>query len=153
MALVVAGLLTVPAFSAREVVGWAEQAIIYPGKIKIMAKIDTGAETTSLHCERCETYDRNGEPWVRVKVTDQRGEWVIMERRVHRVARIKRHFGEVQERPVIMLGICLGGVYGLTEVNLVDRSGLAYPLLVGRQFLGQRYLVDAGSRHVNPPHC
>jgi len=59
-----------------------------------------------------------------------------------RITRIRRHGGEIEERPVVILGICLGNVYLETEVNLVDRSGLEFPMLIGRAFMSSHVVVD-----------
>jgi hypothetical protein len=150
LCLVVA--ITAPV-SARELVGWAEMAVIHPGNLSIRAKIDTGAKTSSLNCECHDIYEKDGEQWLRFSVDSHDGTLLRLDRKVHRFANIKRHFGGIQERPVIMLGICLGGVYRETEVNVIDRSGLDFPLLIGRQFLEEKFLVDAGTRYINPPHC
>lgn len=144
--------VTVPV-SAREVVGWAEVAVIHPGNLSIRAKIDTGAKTSSLNCKCHDIYEKDGEQWLRFSVDSHDGTLLWLDRKVHRFAKIKRHFGGVQERPVIMLGICLGGVYREAEVNVIDRSGLDFPLLIGRQFLDEEFLVDAGAQYINPPHC
>jgi hypothetical protein len=150
LCLVVA--ITAPV-SARELVGWAEVAVIHPGNLSIRAKIDTGARTSSLNCKCHDIYEKDGEQWLRFSVDSHDATRLWLDRKVHRFAKIKRHFGGVQERPVIMLGICLGGVYRETEVNMIDRSGLDFPLLVGRQFLEEKFLVDAGMQYINPPHC
>ncbi|MGD8514249.1 MAG: RimK/LysX family protein [Granulosicoccaceae bacterium] len=147
-------LVAVPAAGlAREVVGWAEKAVIYPGELEIRAKIDTGAKTSSLDCECRNIFNKNGEQWLRFSVINYQGERIWLEKKVHRMVKIKRHFGGVQERPVIILGICLGGEYQETEVNVIDRSGFKYPLLIGRKFLKEKFLVDSGARFINPPHC
>jgi len=44
-----------------------------------------------------------------------------------RIAKIKSALGKDESRPVVTLGICIGNVYRITEVNLVDRSSLATP--------------------------
>lgn len=145
--------VTAAPLSARELVGWAELAVMHPGNISIPAKIDTGAKTSSLDSQCHDVYEKDGEQWLRFSVDRKDGTRLRLERKIHRFAKIKRHFGDVQERPVIMLGICLGGVYRVTEVNLIDRSGLDFPLLIGRQFLDEEFLVDAGAQYINPPHC
>jgi hypothetical protein len=78
---------------------------------------------------------------------------VTLEREIVRTVKIKRHYQKVQERPVVKLGICLGGVYRVTEVNIVDRSGLEFPMLVGRNFMDDKFLVDTKAQYINPPHC
>jgi len=138
---------------AKEIVGWTEKAVIYPGGLKLRAKIDTGAKTSSLNCECTNFFEKDGEPWVRFSVIDYEGEQIWLERKIERIVKIKRHFGGMQERPVVMLGICLGSVYRETEVNIIDRSGLKYPMLIGRKFLEGKFLVDSGTQFVNPPQC
>lgn len=138
---------------AKDVVGWTEKVVIYPGGLEIKAKIDTGAQTSSLNCECRNFIEKDGEQWVRFSVINYQGERIWLERKIVRMAKIKRHYGGVQERPVVMLGVCLGGVYRETEVNVIDRSGLEYPMLIGRKFLKGKFLVDSAAQFVNPPHC
>ena len=54
---------------------------------------------------------------------------------------------------MVKLGICIGSVYRVTEVGLVDRSNLAKPLLIGRRFLSGRLLIDLKGRHLLEPVC
>jgi len=138
---------------AKEVVGWVEMAMIQPGNLEVRAKVDTGAETTSLHCECFSTYQRDGKEWVRFTVANWREEKVEMEREVVRRTKIKRHFGGSQERLVISLPICLGGILKEREVNVVDRSGLEYQLLIGRNFLAGDFVVDPGAQYLQSSAC
>lgn len=72
---------------------------------------------------------------------------------LHRIARIRRHGGRVEERDVVMLGVCLGSVQRTVEVNVVDRSGFDYPVLIGRSFLAGIFVVDPGERFLLTPDC
>jgi len=139
--------------SSKEIVGWAENVYLFPGHIALKAKVDTGAEISSVNCECHSFFKRDGAPWVRFSIRTNEGEPLTLERKIVRTVKIKRHYGEVQERPVVKLGICLGGVYREAEVNIVDRSGLEYPMLIGRNFMGDKFLVDAKKQYINPPHC
>ena len=38
--------------------GWAERARIFPGNLPIQAKLDTGANTSSLNVEKYQIFDR-----------------------------------------------------------------------------------------------
>ena len=154
----VAGLLLV--FSglqamASELVraGWIEKAVIYPQKIVMHAKLDTGAKTSSLHAPDPEFITRDGEQWVRLGVTNRKIETVMIEAPVVRNSKIKRHFGEKQTRPVIRLDICIGNVRKTEEVNLVDRAGMNYQLLIGRNFLKDALLIDSGDTYRLSPDC
>ena len=52
-----------------------------------------------------------------------------------------------------MLGVCLGSVQRTVEVNVVDRSGFDYPVLIGRSFLAGIFVVDPGERFLLTPDC
>ena len=155
VATVVLASLSCIRVSASELVraGWIEKAMLYPQEIVFHAKLDTGAKTSSLHAHDLEYITRDGEDWVRFNIAD--GDTIIaaMEAPVVREATIKRHFGGKQTRPVIMLDLCIGHVRKKEQVNLVDRSGMNYPLLVGRNFLKGSLLIDSGSTYTLSPDC
>ena len=141
--------------SSKEVVGWVENVAIYgdDGKIIVKAKIDTGAKTTSVHSSEYHQYKKDGESWVKFNIVNAKGDVMMLEKPVLRLAEIKRHFGKKQIRPVIRLGLCLGTTYKIAEVNLVDRSGFNYQLLVGREFLKSGTLVDPSITYAKDPDC
>jgi hypothetical protein len=137
----------------KTIVGYAEMVRIYPGDLEIRARIDTGANLASLHCNCITPIKRDGEDWVSFTVTNSRDEIIRLERKVHRIVKIKRHFEKSQERYVIKLGVCLGNIYKETEVSLIDRRGLKYPILIGRKFMDKDFLVDTEGKYLNPPKC
>ncbi|HKK14440.1 MAG TPA: RimK/LysX family protein [Gammaproteobacteria bacterium] len=137
----------------QTVVGWVEQVRIYPGALSVRAKVDTGAKTSSLNCDCIQTFQREGKPWVRFTVTNTQGRSTSLERPVVREVIIKRHYGREQKRPVIRLGLCMAGVYKQTDVNLVDRSGFNYQMLIGRRFLQQDFIVNPSRTFLTKPAC
>lgn len=128
-----------------EVAGWAETAVLMPSELVLSAKLDSGAENSSLNIERLRYFKRDGRRWVRFTVEGESGRRVAFERRVLRKAAIKRHGGTSHVRPVVAIEICLGGTVKEVEVNLVDRSRFDYPLLVGRSFLAEDFLIDTSA--------
>jgi hypothetical protein len=154
MAYCVFFLLTVQEASGREkiVVGWIEKVSITPGLI-LHAKMDTGADYCSLHVEDIQPFRREGVTWVRFKVTNRIGESISIERKVLRTARIKRKENESQKRYVVYIGICLGDVYKEVQVNLVDRSGFKFHMLIGRNFLLDSFVVDPSLQYTREPLC
>lgn len=137
----------------KRVSGYVETVRIRPGELSLNARIDTGAEHSSLNAKSVEGFTRDGKPWVRFSLTDSADRSSIIEGAVQRIARVRRHGGGIQERPVILLGICLGAVFKTVEVNLADRSGFDYQMLVGRSFLGADFLVDPSQRFLLQPQC
>jgi hypothetical protein len=134
-------------------VGWVERVRIHPGEIVLDAKLDTGADTSSLGAERIGTFRRDGHRWVAFEIAVGTAAPVRIERPLVRTVRIKDRGVRTRERPVVKLGICIGTFYREAEVNLVDRSHFDYPMLVGRSFLGQGLAVDAARRFTIEPSC
>ena len=155
-AMVLAGAMVANAFAhdgAKLAAGWVERALLFPGGLAVRAKLDTGAKTSSINAVDEKLYERDGRRWVRFTLTTHKGQTILLERPVVRTATIKRHFGRNQQRPVINLDICIGSVRKTVEVNLVDRTGLNYQLLVGRNFLKDTLLVDPGHTYLLSPDC
>ena len=49
----------------RVIMGWLESIFIRPWNLRLTAKLDTGAKTSSLHADKIEHFSKNGEDWVR----------------------------------------------------------------------------------------
>lgn len=153
-ALVIIGFALLPStLLAKEMVGWVENARLYPGNLLIKAKIDTGAKSSSINCNCITPVERGGEKWVRFSIINAAGKIKWFERKVLRKVKIKRHFGEFQERFVVRMGLCLGTNYKETDINLVDRSGLNYQLLIGRRFLQGTHTIDPEATFITKPRC
>ncbi len=149
------GLLvaTIATASQTQVVGWLERALIFPGGFALSAKMDTGADNSSLNVPDFTIENREGQEWVRFKVIDEQGKTHQFEKKLVRMAKIKRHAATRQERPVVMMGICIGKHYQEVEVNLVDRRTYKYPLLIGRSFISGAMIVDPSKSFVLEPEC
>lgn len=72
---------------------------------------------------------------------------------IARIARVKRSGTAIQQRYVVNLGICLGRTFAETEVNLNNRKGMSYRMLIGRRFLGDRFLIDVSRKDLAEPEC
>lgn len=143
------------AFSAvgKQIVGWVEIASIYPGSIKIKAKLDTGADHSSLNAKRIEYFRRKDESWVRFVFRNLEDRLEVYEAKVIRTTQIKRHGQDAARRPTIKLGICIGNTYKEADVNLVDRTGYNYQMLIGRSYLEGLFLIDPGLSFVSRTDC
>jgi hypothetical protein len=139
--------------SETQIVGWIERVRLGTEGVVMLAKLDTGADTSSLHAKDIRWFSRDGADWVAFDVLGEDGRKVRFERRVERMVRIRRPGAEVQRRATILLGVCLGKVYRLTEVNLTDRSGMSHELLVGRRFLAPGFAVDSARTNTVEPVC
>ena len=70
-----------------------------------------------------------------------------------RTARIKTLDGESLRRPTVMFGICLGSIYREVEVNLAERKGFKFNMLIGRSFMERRLTVDPARTYLTQPSC
>ena len=142
-------LLTPEMVSAEEIVtiGAVEDVLLLPWGVKLPARIDTGAAKSSLDARE-------------LKVHEDRVEF-----------KLPRRFGGLQlrlpivnwkhvrtpegleRRPIVELEICLGSRRIRTEVNLADRSMVKYPLILGRNFLKENFVVDVKRRRTAKPNC
>jgi len=136
------------------ILGWVESAWLDEPDMEIKAKLDTGAETSSLDARIVKKFRKSGKRWVRFAVTDREtgDEFVLVRERVRTVG-VVQHDGSRQVRPVVMLRICIAGEWFETEVSLIDRSAFNYQLLLGRKALASFALVDPGGTFLAPSGC
>ena len=140
--------------SELEIFGWVERVQLMDGLMSVKAVLDTGAATSSLHASHIRRFRRGGVRYVGFTVTDpDTAEDLKLEKPLVRTVRIVRHDGNHQRRPVVKMPICLGNRTQQVEVNLIDRSNLTYPMLLGRSALEGLALVDAGQTLQHQPDC
>ena len=159
--LVGAVLFAVPAAAAAQsakpekpiVMGWVERAVLLPSRVPLLAKLDTGAKTTSINARNVELFEKNGRTWVGFSVRNSKGALATFERPVVRTSRIRRTGVGVVSRPVVSLGICIGRFKTMAQVNLANRKNMRYQLLIGRQLMKGRILVDSQRQFVVSPAC
>ncbi len=117
------------------------------GVAHLKAKVDTGARTSSLHAFGLEWFDRDGRPWVRFEIHPwQRStaDAVIAETAVVATRDIRSSSGEVEHRPVVRTSLVLAGRRVTAEVTLTRRDEMGFRMLIGREALRRRFVVDPG---------
>lgn len=136
------------------ILGYLEDVMIGNLALELRAKLDTGADTSSVHARDIEIYKRGKrDNWVRFRLVGKDGRAIRYDQNVIRFARIKTKTGGTIRRPVIRLSLCVGGVVGDAEVNLADRAEFDYDVLVGREFLANRVIVDSGASYTAEGGC
>ncbi|OEU67567.1 MAG: hypothetical protein BA863_17480 [Desulfovibrio sp. S3730MH75] len=139
-------------FNDMLIIGQKEYVFVDEAKMKLGARIDTGATTSSISATKIQRYERDGKKWVRFTMTSPTtGKSVQIERPLKRVASIKRHGMPDQERPVVELHVILGSINTKSEFTLTDRSKFEFPVLIGRTFLGGRAVVDVTLEYETSP--
>ena len=133
------------------IIGAVEWASVEPTGLVMEARIDTGADTTSIHAEDIQLIERDGKRYVRFNLLDpDSGEKVPVERRLRRRVLIKQSEGLDDRRYVVKLWITLGDNRSQVDVSLSDREIFEYPLLIGRNVLTDTAIVDVSRHHTLP---
>jgi hypothetical protein len=147
--------VTVP--ESLKILGWVEFVRLEPWGIKVHARLDTGANTSSMSARDIDLFKKNGKKWVRFtfdfKTSEEGERSVEIERPLTRLVKIKQHSGLPQERPVISMEICLADEVREVEFNLIDRRALNYPVLLGRRTLAGYTLVDSSRAYLSKAGC
>lgn len=130
--------------------GQIEYVDVMPYKFRQKARIDTGAETSSIDAQDIVEFERDGKPWVKFVVKDRTtGEVVEMRAPVKRTVLIKQHGVDNVRRQVITLTLAIGSLKDDVEVTLADRENFEYPILIGRNLLQGRALVDVSRKFLS----
>lgn len=135
----------------REWVSFPEQGVPW-----IKAKVDTGARTSSLHAFALEPFRRDGAPWVRFQIYPwQRStnDAVAVELPVHDRRLVRPSSGEEEQRHVVLMPVTVAGHTVPVEVTLSRRDAMGFRMLLGRQAMRRRFLVDPGRSYLGakPP--
>jgi hypothetical protein len=115
------------------------------------ARIDTGAASCSLHVEEIKIQDESANPVqnvgkpIRFLIKNEKGDSKWIETTVARVVRIRsatQKDGDLDSRYKVRLTLGWEDFRKEVLVTLNDRTEMAYPLLIGRNFLRGDFLVD-----------
>lgn len=139
------------------VIGWREWVSLPQlGVTTLRAKIDTGARTAALHAFGLETFERDGVTFARFAVHPNHrkpGPAVVAEAPILDERSIKNSGGVAEDRFVIATRIMIGTHKFNAEVTLSRRDEMGFPMLLGRQTIRRRFLVDPGRSYLigTPP--
>jgi hypothetical protein len=113
---------------------------------EVRVKIDTGAYTSSLRCESWKEIDLNGETFLEFVVMDDSTGISKLDRTFktsdYSIRKVKNSAGTLSLRYSINTTIHIFKQDHKVEFTLAHRKGLKFPVLLGRKFLGNHYLVD-----------
>ena len=114
-------------------------------------RIDTGAKTSSLHVDHIKKFKRDGKPWVSFDIhptVHQVEETISCESVLKDIRRIKSSNGQVEERYIIHTDFSIGGQSWLIDISLTDRSDMSFLMLLGREGMGNKILVDPSETYL-----
>lgn len=130
----------------KKIIGWREWANLPDlGVERIKAKIDTGARTSALHAFRITPFSKYGAAYVRFvlhpiqrkKTPEVPCVALVIDHR-----RVMDSGGRCEERYVIRTTLKIGKSRWPVELTLTNRDQMGFRMLIGRQALRRRYMID-----------
>jgi len=129
--------------------GWREWAALPDlGVDAIKVKLDTGARTSSLHAFDLQQFERDATPMVRFEVHPRQRSAkgaVQVEAEVVDERWVRNSSGSRELRPVIETRVRIGEDCWPIELTLTRRDQMGFRMLLGRQAVRRRAVVDPGS--------
>lgn len=142
--------------SPKKIIGRIERVDLPLWDISdIEAKIDTGAFTSSVHCNKIEEIIINGQPYVHFNLLDSKHPSYndqIIELPIHDKRDVKSSNGYSSLRIFIQTEIRIFDQNYIIQLSLTNRSEMKFPLLIGRKFLKKRFVVDVSEKNLSQKH-
>ncbi|MDA2970481.1 MAG: ATP-dependent zinc protease [Candidatus Actinomarina sp.] len=129
--------------SQKRIVGWREYVTLTELNVEnVVAKIDTGANLSSIHASDIRISSKEKIKYVTFKIKKNKNTLRKVTYKLHGFKKIKSSDGVVEKRPVIKTPIILDGIRKNIELTLTDRKTMDYTMLIGRKALGRRWMVN-----------
>ena len=121
------------------------------GLRNLIAKIDTGAYSSSLHCYVTGIIIKDGVEYIKFiplvyKNKVKNAPEIIT--KVSKKKQVKSSSGHVEDRYFVKLVVQMNGHSVRTEFSLTDRSTMRHTILLGRKFLKGNYVVDVSRKFI-----
>lgn len=108
-------------------------------------RVDTGAQTSSLHVDNIKQVTRDGKPAVTFDIHPESHDVSSIkkcEAFIDDIRKVKSSNGSSEQRYIIKTMACLGDLNWPIQISLTDRSDMTYLMLLGREALGDKFYVD-----------
>lgn len=117
----------------------------------IKARVDSGAKTSALHALNIKTFSKENQEWVRFDINPIQNnakalihcEAQLVDQRI-----VKSSSGFREKRYVISTNVSLGEKTWEIELTLTNRDSMGYRMLLGREAMSGRVMVDPEQKFV-----
>ena len=134
------------------VIGRVEWISTVDPQVHFRARVDTGAQTNSIHAEDVTEVLKDGKNYVEFTTYGEDGVRHRFLKEIIKKSKVKSTSGVSEARYVVQLEILFGGKKVMTNVNLNNRKSLRHNFLVGRNLLLGNYIIDVSqSRLLGSP--
>ncbi|WP_413112389.1 ATP-dependent zinc protease [Thaumasiovibrio sp. DFM-14] len=115
------------------------------GMENLTVRVDSGAQTSSLHVDNITLVTVKGKPGIQFDIHPEVHDVdkvVRCKSELYDLRKIKSSNGASELRYVIETKAKLGGLEWPIQITLTDRSDMTYLMLLGRQAMGNKFLID-----------
>ncbi|MCI4442727.1 MAG: 30S ribosomal protein S6--L-glutamate ligase [Lentimicrobium sp.] len=117
----------------------------------IKARVDSGAKTSALHAKNIAPFIKDGQNWVKFDINPIQNnvktiihcEAPLVDKRV-----VKSSSGFREQRFVIQTNLEIGNCKWLIEMTLTNRDSMGFRMLLGREAMSGRVLVDPEQQYL-----
>jgi hypothetical protein len=133
------------------IIGRSEQLNFVDLEAQVPAKIDTGAYRSAIHCTKALEIKRKGQKILQVELLGHPCSPKVYPLEVtdYELVTVRNSFGHRAIRYKIKLRVKLGSKVFWSSFTLADRTNNIMPVLLGRELLKHRFLVDVAKTSVD----
>ncbi|KGO86561.1 30S ribosomal protein S6 modification protein RimK [Flavobacterium rivuli WB 3.3-2 = DSM 21788] len=117
----------------------------------IKARVDSGAKTSALHAINIAPFEKDGENWVKFDINPiQNNSKTVIHCQAPLVDKrvVKSSSGYREQRYVIRSQIQVGEINWEAEFTLTNRDSMGFRMLLGREAMSGRLLVDPEQKYL-----
>lgn len=134
------------------IIGWREIIALPQLNVdSIKAKIDTGARSSAIHAFKIREFERDGKVMIAFQIhpfQKDNKQTIVAEAELLEYRKVKSSNGQTQNRPVIKTYAQLGSQQWEIELTLTNRDVMGFRMLLGRQALRSRFLINPGKSYL-----
>lgn len=137
-----------PPMTKKQIIGTMARLDFVDLNIKsVSAKIDTGADVSSLHVKHVrEVKGRNKQRVLKFALIGNNDELIEIETLEFKSLKVRNTSGIQERRYKVPMMIRIGGREFKTNFTLANRAQMNFPILLGKDFLKNRFIVDVAEQ-------
>ncbi len=135
---------------SKKIVGRRENISILDLELyNLDAKVDTGADSNALHCDHIEiNEEHNSVSFTLLDEVHEAYHGKRMTMPLYKIKKVKSSNGMIQNRPSVKVTVEFYGKTYKSVISLTNRADMKFPMLIGRRFLKDKFLVDVSKEYL-----
>ena len=132
------------------IIGWREWVEFPEWSLRLKAKADTGAKSSAIDCAEITELPGNRVRFT-VRLDRKEKKLITLEEDIKIRRRVRSSTGHPTDRIFVETTLLLAGTEKKIIVSLVCRKRMIHRLLLGREALGNDFLIDSSVDHWATP--